>query len=72
MGQKLNHNEVKVGQRWRDCDKRMGERYVHIVRIEGNFAVCASIRKGIRSERYVKIRLNRFHPCASGYRLVTD
>lgn len=58
--------DVRVGQVWIDCDPRMTRRIV-IDRIEGAYAFChnwASPRLKTR------IRLDRFRPTSTGFRLV--
>jgi hypothetical protein len=67
----MEHIEVKVGQVWEDCDKRMKRRRIEIVRLEDEFAQCYAYTQG-KGTRTVRIRLNRFHPNATGYRLIKD
>jgi len=59
--------EVKVGQIWEDCDKRMGGRKIRVERIEGRYAIC--MRLGWNST--TKIRLDRFKPNSTGFRLAS-
>lgn len=61
--------EVKVGQVWEDCDKRMAGRRIVVQRIEGRYAVCR--RQGWLSRSgMTRIRLDRFKPTSTGFRLV--
>ena len=63
--------KVKVGQVWEDNDSRIGgaeaRRRVKIVRIEGDVAVC----ENVATKRATKIKLSRFRPNATGYRLIS-
>jgi hypothetical protein len=64
----MEHIEVKVGQVWEDCDKRMIKRRLAVKQIVGDYAYCQTPYR----KSYVRIRLNRFHPNATGYRLIED
>lgn len=74
--------EVKVGQVWADCDKRMKRagRQVKVVRTltsesdpRMNHAVVVS-RRGSEpwGRKETRVRLERFRPGSTGYRLVHD
>lgn len=66
-------NEVKVGQVWIDNDKRMSNREIRIVRIDGTHAVGQVVLKpGIHQKSETRIRLDRFRPISTGFRLKTD
>lgn len=55
--------EVKVGQVWRDLDKRMRNRTVKIVKVENGFAFYESARNG-------RISIKRMYKHATGWELV--
>ena len=65
--------EVKIGQIWLDCDKRMHNRKLRVERIEGGYAFCRPW-----SEHYggigrdTRIRLDRFRKGSTGFLLVPD
>lgn len=59
-------SEVKVGQVWIDNDKRMSNREIRIVRIEGGHAIGQIV---LAPNRHTRIRLDRFRPISTGYRL---
>lgn len=64
---------VRVGQVWEGCDKRSPGRRLLVVRVS-IFTGKAQV-KGVGSdgrERLIWIRLNRFRPGSTGYRLVED
>ena len=64
----MNTNiEVKVGQVWRDNDKR-ANRNCEIREVNDKYArvYCRETQK------LTKVRLDRFKPTASGYKLVQD
>lgn len=83
-----NTPNVRVGQVWADNDKRSAGRHVLIVAIEDGqlaypfpdravVALCTPDGRVIFSgrngkETRTRIRLDRFRPTASGYRLVKD
>lgn len=75
--------EVKVGQVWADNDKRAEGRKVRVVAVDTTHATVelidlrgrAALRKpDERAEpgRQTRIRLDRFKPTSTGYRLDTD
>lgn len=64
---KVEPIEVKVGQIWEDCDKRMAGRRLKVVRIEDGYAICSV---NLSSTRVTSIRLDRMRPTATGFRLV--
>lgn len=59
-------DKVKVGQIWQDDDPRSSHAKLEILKIDGGSAICQ------RGARKTRIRLDRFHPGATGYRLVQD
>jgi len=70
---------VRPGQVWADNDKRTssdprGQRYiyVHSVGHDGRATCEAWYGDECGNSRTVRIRLDRFRPTATGYRLVTD
>lgn len=59
--------KVRVGQVWQDTDSRITYvRRVKVIEIQGDRALCDT---GCRK---VKIRLDRFKPGSTGYKLVQD
>ena len=63
--------KVKVGQVWEDCDRRFAKRRVKVVTLTRTHAVVVRIAP-TRSDTRTKIRLDRFRPTSTGYRLVPD
>ena len=59
---------VKVGQVWQDVDDRMNGRRIKVVRLEVRYAICDVVGAG----RQTKIRLDRFKPTSTGYRLIEE
>ena len=67
----LNPYDVRVGQVWESCDKREKGRCPFIVdQIEGNKAVVRAWWRGNISGPERRIRLDRFRPVSTGYRLI--
>lgn len=66
--------EVRVGQLWRDNDSRnRAPRFVRVTGIEQYRAVCeAWYEEPGATSRTVRIRLDRFRPTSTGYRLIED
>lgn len=68
--------EVKVGQVWADNDKRSAGRHVKVIAIEvlhkqAVVRQCTADGQLI-GRRVTRIRLDRFRPTSTGYRLVED
>lgn len=65
--------EVRIGQLWRDLDKRMAGRTVSIVRVapEAHPYPYAEVR-ALRSGRMSRLRINRMHKHATGFALVCE
>lgn len=71
---------VRVGQIWQDCDRRSPGRYLRVIDLDAGRAVVRQIAYNpvdrIAAElpgcRPTRIRLDRFRPTATGYRLVED
>ena len=65
-----NRPNVKVGQVWRDWDVRYRGISMQLLTVMeiGDTHVVALRDNGIR----VKIRIDRFRPTATGYKLITD
>lgn len=65
--------QVKVGQVWEDNDSRLGagahRRSFKVLEIIGERALVVTLN-GV--SRKTKIKLDRFRPTATGYRLVQD
>jgi hypothetical protein len=70
--------DVRVGQVWKDNDKRMPERYLRVMRVEGGFSSWFAFCKRagtpnfepIPEAREVRIAFERFRPTSTGYALV--
>ena len=63
-----NQNGVEVGQIWQDWDKRFRHQtptYKRVLKVDKKFAYCV----GVESGRETRIRLDRFKPNSTGYRL---
>lgn len=63
-----HYHEVKAGQTWQDCDRRMNGRCVYVNRIEGEYAYC---RVGA-TRKTTRLLLRRMRPGSTGWRLVRD
>ena len=59
---------VKVGQIWADNDSRGYSRQVKVVVLTDEYAFV----EDVRTVRRTRIRLNRFRPTSTGYRLIQD
>lgn len=62
--------EVKVGQIWKDNDKRVGDRQIEVIAIndsEGKAVVVNLVTK-----KATKVSLKRFRPISTGYTLIKD
>lgn len=67
--------DVRVGQIWQDCDKRLrGERTLEVLQRLPNGAVCRVFFRGepMRNKPTTVILLRRFRPNSTGYRLIQD
>lgn len=64
-----NPHNVKVGQIWADNDKRLNGRRIKVLEVGDTHATVAS-PTGIGP--HTKIRLTRFRPISTGYRLLED
>lgn len=61
---------AKVGQVWQDNDSRPGhKRLLRVLRIESGYAF---VQSPTGQGRVTRIRLDRFRPNSTGYRLVSD
>jgi hypothetical protein len=69
-----SQQEVRPGQLWVDNDPRSKRtRYLRVSEIEGERARCEAWYDEASSlARTVRIKLSRFRPTRSGYRLVED
>jgi hypothetical protein len=71
-------NPVRPGQIWQDNDKRSHGRQVRIIEVDDTHAVVelhvprGAGHRGAKPGRRTRIRLNRFRPISTGYRLVED
>lgn len=65
--------EVKVGQIWKDRDRRERDRFIRIAGIGQEKALCERCDKNgnmIGNRRPTEILLRRFRPTSTGYDLV--
>jgi hypothetical protein len=68
---------VRPGQIWADNDKRSEGRHIRVLEVDDTHAtvVQVDIRGMVDSrtrQRQTRIRLDRFRPTSTGYRLVQD
>jgi hypothetical protein len=68
--------EVKVGQVWKDLDKRMlnGQRHVKVMRVHEGKAVVQLCHEsgGVYSVRETTISIRRMHKTSTGWALVRE
>jgi len=69
--------KVRPGQIWADNDKRSAGRRLRVVEIDGTHAVVVQVdARGVVDSRMrvrrSRIRLDRFRPTSTGYRLVSE
>lgn len=74
----MANEEVRVGQVWADNDKRSTNRKVRVISIELGSALVEPVTvtpQGAVARvpgRPTRIRLDRFRPTATGYRLISQ
>lgn len=67
---------IEPGQVWQDCDKRMGERYMCVFRVDEEYAYCRQVVKldgkfvPHRRMAITRLLLRRMKPGSTGWRLV--
>jgi hypothetical protein len=69
-----NPYNVKVGQIYQDWDVRFRNKepiFKRVIKIEGDYAIVEG-KKGNSVISKSKIRLNRFRPNSTGYRLIEE
>ena len=54
---------VSVGQTWKDNDPRCPGRYLRVLSIEGDYAICSVVN----TVRKTRVALSRFKPGSTGY-----
>ena len=64
----MTQPDVQVGQIWADNDARGIVRQVKVVSLHDGYAVVINQRTG----RLTRIRLTRFRPTSTGYRLIAE
>ena len=72
--------DVRAGQIWADNDKRSAGRTLRIVEVDETHAIAEEIAysettgrtRHLPNARQTRIRLDRFKPTSSGYRLLKD
>ncbi|MGW4467489.1 DUF6354 family protein [Micromonospora sp. NPDC004704] len=67
----MNVPAVAVGQVWADNDRRSAGRKVRIIHVTESHAVVGPADPKARG-RATRIRLDRFRPTTTGYRLLTN
>lgn len=71
-------SDVKVGQVWADNDWRSAGRTIEVEEVTATHAICKVLTKvdspayGPPNGRRTRIRLDRFRPTSTGYRLMSD
>jgi hypothetical protein len=73
-------SDVKVNQVWADNDPRCPNRYLRVLRIENGKALVETVQRARTATgwrpgpvtRLTRIRIDRFKPTRTGYRLVED
>lgn len=63
--------EVKVGQLWRDMDKRMGGRVVRVYAVDSEGKATVGSWKSPSMPR-TRISIKRMHKSSTGWELVTE
>jgi hypothetical protein len=63
--------DVKPGQIWADNDPRCAGRRMRIIRVDETHATVSPVAPKARG-RATRIRLDRFNPTSSGYRLISE
>ena len=65
--------DVKAGHVWQDWDSRFSNQtptYKQVMWVKDGYAFCESHTEGKAVRRRCRIRLDRFRPRSTGYRLV--
>ena len=66
--------KVAPGQIWKDCDVRMGERYVLVISLDMEHANC--VRCDVNGTRHidktVRLMLRRMRPGSTGWMCVSE
>lgn len=68
-------HQVEVGQVWADNDWRADGRKIEVVELTPTHAICVVVANAAGANsvgKRTKIRLDRFRPTSTGYRLVGD
>lgn len=65
-------SEVRVGQVWADNDSRSEGRKLMVMAITDGKAICSVAWPDNKTRKRTAIRLDRFKPTSTGYRLVSD
>lgn len=73
MTDKLREEAVRPGQLWIDNDTRnyRGTRFIAVTAVDATHATCESWYNAPGNSRTTRIRLSRFRPNSTGYRLAT-
>lgn len=66
--------EVRAGQVWADNDSRTNQRTIRILDVSDTYAEALTLTdyRGRASTKITRIRLDRFRPNSTGYRLVSE
>lgn len=65
-------SEVRKGQLWADNDKRCSGRKLRIHEVTATHAVAYAWNPNDTEGKTTRIRLDRFKPTSTGYRLIED
>jgi|GEM_PF-6005848 len=74
----MEAQKVKIGQVWKDNDKRVGDRYLKVVDLDMDCSGAKCILVPCRadgqaiSSRTTRILISRMRPTASGFTLIKD
>ena len=70
-----NLPDVKVGQVWKDNDRRGPDRYLRVMLLydDGKVGCCpCNVKGNILTRRETKIAQRRFRPISTGYKLISE
>lgn len=66
MKKEQTQPDVRVGDVWEDCDKRVDGRRLTVTAVDEAHVTCTTFAKG----RISRIKRSRFVPISTGYKLV--
>jgi len=68
----MGYVDVKIGQVWKDNDKRYTENEQRELEIVGFYHDLWAVCKNLKTGKTSKILIDRFRPNSTGYRLIKD